>query len=245
MEAAIHLTEIKYFIRKYNEHLYASKFHNLNDMNKFLERCRLMKQTEERENVHKGPRREWIGNPKIATSQEEYLQARWLHSWIRPNIWRRTNRSPLPTLRKPEEHVMATRHCVSCMGVQGHFGQGCIGKQGLHRGAAVSWEIQQTGRCQSGISALRAPRGTKGAAQEENILRPKCPMHSRSELKLAVELEQGQVLGVPTQASVLDYRSWEVSRYWANKAGSNGRGQKMSYLQKWMFINKWRDSAAF
>lgn len=57
-ETALHPTEIKDFIRKYNEHLYASKFHNLNDMNKFLERCGLMKQTEERENVHKGPRRE-------------------------------------------------------------------------------------------------------------------------------------------------------------------------------------------
>ena len=52
-EERLHTTEIQRIVRNYYEKLYAKKFENLGEMNKFLEKYNLPKLNEEAENLNR------------------------------------------------------------------------------------------------------------------------------------------------------------------------------------------------
>ena len=69
------LIEIKN--REYNEHLYAKKLDNLDEMDKLIERHKLPKLTEDTENLNRFITRDWISNQK--PFNKEKIRTRRLH----------------------------------------------------------------------------------------------------------------------------------------------------------------------
>jgi len=78
------LSWVQRIIKEYYEQLYADQSDNLGEVDKFLERCKLLKLTWEKENLNQLTR-DWISKQKTTHTQKK-AQAQMTLLWNLPNI---------------------------------------------------------------------------------------------------------------------------------------------------------------